>query len=69
VLVLNNLPASLRPIQLRCISLILSGQFRSSKSFNRRSPYAVMRSIHCFMGLRTTGYPPRSDFPSITSWM
>ena len=44
-----------------------SGQSRSSRSFRSRSPYAVIFSIHCFMGLRITGWFPRSDRPSITS--
>ncbi len=26
-----------------------------------------MRSIHCRSGIRTTGWPPRSDLPSTTS--
>lgn len=31
-----------RPIQLRCISLIDSGQSKSSKSSNKRSAYSVI---------------------------
>ena len=36
-----------RPIQLRCMSLMLSGQSRVSKSSRSLSAYAVIRSIHC----------------------
>lgn len=36
-----------RPIQLRCMSLMLSGQCRSSRSSRSLSAYSVMRSIHC----------------------
>lgn len=36
-----------RPIQLRCMSLMLSGQSRSSRSSSSLSAYWVMRSIHC----------------------
>eukprot|EP00983_Pelagomonas_calceolata_P108132 1159421-Pelagomonas_calceolata.AAC.6 len=43
-----------------------SDQSRSSKSCRSRSAYAVMRSIHCFMGMRTTGWSPRSLLPSMT---
>ena len=39
---------TLRPIQLRCIILIDSGQSSRSRSASSRSAYAVMRSIHCF---------------------
>ena len=47
----NTTPKSTRapvdfPIQLRCISLMLSGQSRSSRSFSRRSAYSVILSIH-----------------------
>src|SRR5699024_10126377 len=56
-----------RPIQLRCISFKLSGQSRSSKSSKRRSAYLVIFNIHCFIGFLTTGCPPRSLLPSITS--
>lgn len=31
------------------------------------SAYAVIRSIHCFIGRRTTGCPPRSLTPPTTS--
>ncbi len=43
---------TLRPIQLRCIVLIDSGQSRRSRSARSRSLYAVIRSIHCFIGRR-----------------
>jgi hypothetical protein len=56
-----------RPTQLRCMSLMLSGQSKSSKSSIKRSAYAVILSIHCFIGRRSTGCPPRSDLPSMTS--
>ena len=55
------------PIQLRCMSFRDSGQSNSSKSSSKRSAYSVILNIHCRMGLRTTGCPPRSDRPSITS--
>ncbi|EFR84364.1 hypothetical protein NT04LM_2496, partial [Listeria monocytogenes FSL F2-208] len=35
-----------RPIQLRCISLIFSGQSTRSRSSSKRSAYAVILSIH-----------------------
>ncbi len=53
-----------RPIQLRCISLIDSGQSIPSRSAISRSAYAVMRSIHWRSGRRNTGKFPRSDRPS-----
>ncbi len=31
------------------------------------SAYAVILSIHCFMGMRTTGWSPLSLLPSMTS--
>lgn len=43
------------PIQLRCMSLMDSDQSNPSKSCSSLSAYAVMRNIHCFMGMRTTG--------------
>ena len=70
-----SLPATLnatvapsdRPIQLRCMSLIDSSHSSPSRSPNRRSPYCVIFNIHCLSGIRTTGCPPRSLSPSITS--
>ena len=53
-----------RPIQLRCISLIGSGQSRPSRSSSNRSPYAVIRIIHCFRLRLNTGKLPRSERPS-----
>ena len=50
-----NCAPSLLPIQLRCISLMDSGQSKSSKSSNNRSANFVIFSIHCFIGLRITG--------------
>ncbi len=55
---------SLRPIQLRCISLIGSGQSRTSRSSIKRSAYAVIRIFHCFSGRLKTGKLPRSLRPS-----
>src|SRR5699024_9917960 len=37
------------------------------KSSKRRSAYLVIFNIHCFIGFLTTGCPPRSLLPSITS--
>ena len=44
-----------RPIQLRCINLMGSGQSSMSRSRSRRSAYEVMRSIHWRSGRRKTG--------------
>ena len=55
---------SLRPIQLRWMSLIDSGQSRTLRSSSRRSAYAVMRIFHCFNGRLKTGKLPRSLRPS-----
>ncbi len=52
-----------RPIQLRCISLIGSGQSRRSRSSSSRSAYAVIRIIHCFRLRLKTGKLPRSERP------
>jgi hypothetical protein len=53
-----------RPIQLRCIILTGSGQSSVSRSSTRRSPYAVIRIIHCFRLRWKTGKLPRSLRPS-----
>ena len=55
---------SLRPIQLRCMALTLSGQSSTSRSSSSRSEYAVMRIIHCRNRFRNTGKLPRSLRPS-----
>ncbi len=55
------------PIQLRCISLMPSGQSSVSRSLRSRSAYSVIFSIHWRIGFLTTGWLPRSDLPSITS--
>src|SRR5262249_40492491 len=56
-----------RPIQFRCSSFSDSGQSIVSRSVSNLSAYAVIRSIHCRISFRTTGCPPTSLFPSITS--
>ena len=53
----------LRPIQSLCSFLMLGDQSTISRSFSSRSAYAVIRSIHCRSGMRTTGCPPRSLTP------
>ena len=53
-----------RPIQLRCITLIGSGQSTSSRSSASRSAYAVIRISHCRMVRWKTGKLPRSERPS-----
>jgi hypothetical protein len=53
-----------RPIQLRCIVLTDSGQSIFSRSSSSRSPYAVIRIIHCFRTRLKTGKLPRSLRPS-----
>ena len=58
---------TLLPIQFRCISFSDSGHSSSSRSSSSRSAYAVMRSIHCRIGRCSTGNPPTSLLPSITS--
>ena len=55
------------PIQFFCISIVEDGQSNNFKSSNKRSAYSVIFNTHWRIGLRTTGYPPRSLFPSITS--
>lgn len=44
------------------------GAFTSHQNAGRPhlSAYAVMRSIHCFIGNRTTGWLPLSLLPSMT---
>ena len=44
-----------RPIQLRCISLIGSGQSMPSRSSSRRSAYAVILKNHCSRSFLVTG--------------
>ena len=53
-----------RPIQLRCMALTFSGQSSVSRSSSSRSPYAVMRIIHCRRLRLNTGKLPRSLRPS-----
>jgi hypothetical protein len=53
-----------RPIQLRCCSLIASGQSSRSRSASSRSPYAVIRIIHWRSFDLNTGKLPRSERPS-----
>ena len=53
-----------RPIQFRCMILIGSGQSSLSRSASSRSPYAVIRIIHCLRLRLNTGKLPRSDRPS-----
>ena len=60
----NSAPSE-RPIQLLCMSLIDSGQSKSSKSSNKRSTYSVIFNTHC--SLVVYWCPPLSDTPSITS--
>jgi hypothetical protein len=59
-----GLPTSERPIQFRCMPFMLSSQSSPARSSRSRSAYAVIFSIHCFIGMRTTEWPPRSDLPS-----
>ena len=58
---------SLRPIQLRCVSLSDSVQSILSSPSSRRCEYADTLRHHCFIFFCTTGCPPRSDTPSTTS--
>ena len=58
---------SLRPIQLRCVSLSDSVQSIFSSPSSRRCEYAETLRHHCFIFFCTTGCPPRSDTPSTTS--
>lgn len=53
-----------RPIQLRCCSLIASGQSSASRSSSSRSAYAVMRMFHWRSLALKTGKFPRSERPS-----
>ena len=55
---------SLRPIQLRCINLMGSGQSRRLRSSSSRSEYAVMFIIHWRMLRLNTGKLPMSLRPS-----
>ncbi len=56
-----------RPIQLRCVSLIDSDHSILSRPLRRRSAYADTRRHHCHISFCTTGYPPRTERPSLTS--
>ena len=56
-----------RPIQFRCISFSESLHSMPSRSSSNRCAKAVMRSIHWRIGLRSTGKPPTSLTPSLTS--
>ena len=58
---------SLRPIQLRCVSLSDSVQSIFSSPSSRRCEYADTLRHHCFIFFCTTGCPPRSETPSTTS--
>ena len=55
------------PIQLRCMSLRESVQSRSSRSSRRRPAYAETRSCHWVIFFCSTGWPPRTEYPSFTS--
>ena len=59
---------SLRPIQLRCISRIGSGQLPSSPamSASSRSAYSVILKYHWVSRRRTTSAPHRSHRPAMT---
>ena len=52
---------SLRPIQLRCISLRESVQSSFSSPSSRRPAYALTRSCHWVIFFWNTGWPPRSE--------
>ncbi len=60
----STLAPSERPIQLRCCSLIASGQSSRSRSSISRSLYAVIRIIHWRRLDLNTGKLPRSERPS-----
>ena len=55
------------PIQFLCISFVDSGQSISSKPLSKISAYLGMSITHCFIFFLTTGNPPLSLLPSITS--
>ena len=55
------------PIQFFCISLVELGKSIVSNPFSNFSAYSGILITHCFMFFFTTGYPPRSLFPSIIS--
>ncbi len=57
---------SLRPIQLRCIDLMRSGQSTESIPERSRSAYFVMRKNHCSSSFCTTTVLQRSHAPSTT---
>ena len=55
-----------RPIQLRWIVFVFSGQSIRARSSSSWSAYAVIRKNHCTMFRAMTGVPQRSHLPSIT---
>ena len=64
----NSISApSLRPIHASCMRIVEVGQSRFCKPSSSRSANAVILNIHCNSGRRTTGCPPRSLRPSMTS--
>jgi hypothetical protein len=58
---------SLRPIHSRCMALVDAGHSSPSNWSSSLSAYDVIRNAHWLRGLRTTGCPPLSLRPSITS--
>ncbi len=56
-----------RPIQFLCVSLSDSDQSIRSSPSRRRCAYALTRRHHCHIFFCSTGYPPRTDRPSLTS--
>ncbi len=59
----TTLAPSLRPIQLVCMSRILSGQSMPSNDSNS-SAYLVVRKYHCSRFFLITGVPQRSQWRS-----
>ena len=57
----------LLPIQLRCISFMLSLKSTVSRLANNLSAYSVILKYHCLIFFFTTGWPPLSLTPFTTS--
>ncbi len=63
----SNSAPSERPIQLRWITLIFSGQSRLSMPSRSSWAYCVMRKNHCSRSRFCTRSPERSQVPSAST--
>ena len=65
VLKTTSVPSE-RPIQLRCIVLIFSGQFTVSRSASSRSAYSVILKYHWASSFLVTSLSQRQHLPCST---